>query len=307
MDDALITSSAIIGPHEAADVARVNASGLRPVVFVHGLWLLPSSWNRWMVPFDAAGYAALAPNWPDDPESVEEANANPETFAHKTVGQVADHFDAIIRQLDRKPAIIGHSFGGLLAQILAGRGLSAATVAIDPAPFRGVLPLPISALKSAWPVLHNPANRNRAIPLSYEQFRYGFANAVDETEAKALYEEFAVPASGAPLFQAATANINPWTEAKVDTGNPGRGPLLIISGEKDNTVPWAIANASYKQQAGNPGVTEIVELPNRGHALTIDSGWREVAETALAFIRRFVESGSEKPSAAEPASFTIAS
>jgi pimeloyl-ACP methyl ester carboxylesterase len=307
MDDALITSSAIIGTQKAADIARVNASGLRPVIFVHGLWLLPSSWNRWMALFDAAGYAALAPNWPDDPESVEEANANPETFARKTVGQVADHFDAIIRQLDRKPAIIGHSFGGLLAQILAGRGLSAATVAIDPAPFRGVLPLPISALKSAWPVLHNPANRNRAIPLSYEQFRYGFANAVDEIEAKALYEEFAVPASGAPLFQAATANINPWTEARVDTGNPERGPLLIISGEKDNTVPWAIANASYRQQAENPGVTEIVELPNRGHALTIDSGWHEVAETALAFIRRFVESGGEKPSAAEPPSFTIAS
>src|SRR5207249_1255340 len=194
----------------------------------------------------------------------------------------------VIRRLDRKPAVIGHSFGGLLTQILAGRGLAATSVAIDPAPFRGVLPLPFSALKSASPVLANPANYNRAVPLTYEQFRFGFANAVSEEEAHQLYETFAVPASGAPLFQAATANLNPWTEAKVDTKNPDRGPLLIISGEKDNTVPWAIANASYKQQKRNQAVTEIVEMPNRGHALVIDSGWREVADTALAFIQRFV-------------------
>jgi non-heme chloroperoxidase len=202
--------------------------------------------------------------------------------------QSADHFAEVIGELDKKPAVIGHSFGGLLAQILAGRGLSAATVAIDPAPFRGVLPLPISALRAAAPVLGNPANRNRAVPLTYDQFRYAFANAVSEDEAKGLYETFAVPTSGAPLFQAATANLNPWTEAKVDSKNPERGPLLIISGEKDHTVPWAIANASYKKQKRNEGVTEIVEIPGRGHALTIDSGWREVADTALAFVKRFV-------------------
>jgi pimeloyl-ACP methyl ester carboxylesterase len=277
-----------ITQHEAQQVERANATGLQPVVFVHGLWLLPSSWDRWAAVFEEAGYTALAPGWPDDPETVAEANAHPEVLAHKTVGQVADHFDEILRGLKRKPAVIGHSFGGLLAQILAGRGLATATVAVDPAPFRGVLPLPLSALKSAWPVLHNPANRNRAIPLTFEQFRFGFANAVSEEEARELYEKFAVPASGAPLFQAATANLNPWTEAKVDTENPDRGPLLIISGEKDNTVPWAIANASFKQQQHNSGVTEIVEMPNRGHALTIDSGWREVADKALAFVKRFV-------------------
>jgi pimeloyl-ACP methyl ester carboxylesterase len=281
------TGSMTITEHETQQVQRANATGLQPIVFVHGLWLLPSSWDRWAKVFEEAGFTALTPGWPDDPDTVAEANANPEVFAHKTVGQVADHFDEIILGLHRKPAILGHSFGGLLAQILAGRGLSAATVAIDPAPFRGVLLLPFSALKSAWPVLHNPANRNRAIPLTFEQFRFGFANAVSEEEAKELHATFAVPASGAPLFQAATANLNPWTEAKVDTENPERGPLLIISGEKDNTVPWAIANASYKQQKDNPGVTEIVEMPNRGHALTIDSGWREVADTALAFVRRF--------------------
>jgi pimeloyl-ACP methyl ester carboxylesterase len=277
-----------ITEHEAQEVERANATGLQPVVFIHGLWLLPSSWDRWAAVFAEAGYTPLSPGWPDDPDTVEEANAHPEVFANKTVGQVADHFDGIVRGLDRKPAIIGHSFGGLLAQILAGRGLAAATVAVDPAPFRGVLPLPLSALKSAFPVLGNPANRSRAVPLTYEQFRFGFANAVGEDEAKELYAEFAVPASGAPLFQAASANFNPWTEAKVDSENPDRGPLLIVSGEKDHTVPWAIANASYKRQERNEGVTEIVEVANRGHALTIDSGWREVADTALAFVKRFV-------------------
>ncbi len=274
--------------HEKLEVERANQTGKQPIVFVHGLWLLPNSWDRWAKAFEEAGFVALTPGWPDDPETVTEANANPETFAHKTVGQIADHFDQIISDLKIRPAVIGHSFGGLLAQILAGRGLSAATVAIDPAPFRGVLPLPLSALKSAWPVLHNPANRNRAIPLTFEQFRFGFANAVSEEEAHELYKNYAVPGSGVPLFQAAAANLNPWTEAKVDSGNPDRGPLLIISGEKDNTVPHAVAHASFKQQESNPGITEFVVIPGRGHALTIDSGWREVADKALTFVKRFV-------------------
>jgi non-heme chloroperoxidase len=272
----------------AEEIEHANASGLTPVVFIHGLWLLPSSWERWAAVFEKAGYTTVTPGWPDDPETVADAKAHPEVFAHKTIGQVAEHFAEVIGKLKKKPAVIGHSFGGLLAQIVAGRGLSAATVAIDPAPFRGVLPLPFSALKSASPVLGNPANRGRAVPLTYDQFRYAFANAVSEDEAKELYDTFAVPASGAPIFQAAAANLNPWTEAKVDTKNPDRGPLLIINGQKDNTVPWAIANASYKQQKRNPGVTEIVEMPNRGHALVIDSGWREVADTTLAFVKRYV-------------------
>jgi len=274
---------------ERAEVAAANDSVRTPVVFIHGLWLLSSSWDRWRRAFEDAGYATLAPDWPDDPDTVDEANRHPDAFAGKSVGQVADHIDAVVRKLNRKPVIIGHSFGGLLAQILAGRGLSAATVAIDPAPFRGVLPLPISSLRSSAPVLSNPANRGRAVPLTYEQFRYGFANAVSEDEARELYETYAVPAPGEPLFQAAAANLNPWTEAKADTKNPERGPLLIISGEQDHTVPWAIANASYKKQRRNPSVTEIVEIPNRGHALTIDSGWREVADIALTFVERFVE------------------
>ena len=280
---------AAITEYETAQIDQANASGRTPVVFVHGLWLLPMSWDRWRTVFEDAGYATLSPGWPDDPNTVDEANAHPEVFAKKTVGQIADHFEAVIGMLDKRPAVIGHSFGGLLTQILAGRGLSDASVAIDPAPFRGVLPLPISALKSASPVLGNPANHHRAVPLTYEQFRYAFANAVGEDEAQELYNTYAVPGSGAPLFQAATANLNPWTEAKVRSKNPDRGPLLIIDGEKDHTVPWAIANASYKKQKRNKGVTEIVKMAGRGHSLIIDHGWREVADTSLDFVKRFVK------------------
>ncbi|MFJ9942074.1 alpha/beta hydrolase [Streptomyces erythrochromogenes] len=281
------------GPSYARDLAqieRANATGRVPAVFIHGLWLLPTSWDRWAAVFEDAGFAPVLAGWPDDPETVEEANAHPEVFAGKSVGQVADHFCGLIGKLERKPAVVGHSFGGLITQITAGRGLSQASVAIDPAPFRGVLPLPLSSLRAASAVLGNPANYHRAVPLTYDQFRYSFANAVTEEEARELYGTFAVPAPGEPLFQAAAANVNPWTEAKVDTAAADRGPLLIISGEKDNTVPWAIANASYKKQAQNEhAVTEITEIAGRGHSLTIDHGWREVAETALAFVRRFVE------------------
>jgi non-heme chloroperoxidase len=291
MKDPHEPSAATITAHEMREVERANATRRQPVVFIHGLWLLPSSWERWAALFEQAGYTALTPGWPDDPETVGEANAHPEVFARKGIAEVAAHFEQIARGLARKPVIIGHSFGGLLAQILAGRGVSAATVAIDPAPFQGVLPLPFSALKSAWPVLGNPANRNRAVPLTFEQFRYGFANAVDDAEAQELYQAFAVPAAGKPLFQAASANFDPWSEDKVDTANPQRGPLLLVSGEKDHTVPWAIVHASFKLQQRNPGVTEVVQIPNRGHALTIDHGWREVAEKALAFAGRFVRAG----------------
>jgi pimeloyl-ACP methyl ester carboxylesterase len=269
-------------------IDEANVTGLTPVVFIHGLWLLPSSWDRWVKLFEDNGYVALSPSWPDDPATVTQAKAHPEVFANKTVGQVADHYAAVLWRLGVKPAAVGHSFGGLIAQILAGRGLSAATVAIDPAPFRGVLPLPISALKSASPVLGNPANRHRAVPLTYEQFRFAFANAVSEDEARRLYDTFAVPAPGAPLFEAAAANLNPWTDVKVDTKSADRGPLLIVSGEKDHTVPRALCDAAFKKQRRNDGITEFVEIPGRGHALTIDDGWREVAETALRFVQRFV-------------------
>ncbi len=273
---------------EATQVREANESGRNPVVFVHGLWLLPSSWDRWAELFDNAGYASLTPGWPDDPATVEEAKEHPEVFAGKSIGEVADHFEEVISGLSKKPVVIGHSFGGLLTEILAGRGLAAASVAISPAPFRGVLPLPISALRSASPVLRNPANRHRAVPLTYEQFRYSFANAVDEEQAKRLFEQFCVPAPGEPLFQAAAANLNPWSEAKVDAKNPDRGPMLIVAGGKDHTVPVSISKSSFKHEEDNEGVTEMIEMADRGHALVIDDNWQEVAETALKFVGRFV-------------------
>ena len=280
-------TTASISERETREIDAANSSGQTPVVFIHGLWLLPSSWANWAEFFKQAGYAPLTPDWPEDPQTVEGARAEPEVLAKKTLKQVAGHTTDIVNSLDKKPALIGHSTGGLLAQMLAGRGLSAATVAIDPGIFRGVLPLPGSVLKGVGPFLVNPRTRARAITLTFDQFKYGWANALDEQEAKKLYEEFHVAGSGISLVQMGNANLNPWTEAKVDTKSPRRGPLLIIDGEKDHTVPWAIANAAYKRQRRNPGVTEIVKVPNRGHSLTIDHGWREVAETALAFVRRF--------------------
>jgi pimeloyl-ACP methyl ester carboxylesterase len=273
---------------ELEQIRQANASQATPVVFVHGLWLLPSSWANWADFFNRAGYAPLTPVWPDDPGTVEEARANPDVLAKKSLRQIADHTTEVIEALDRKPVIMGHSTGGLLAEMLAGQGLAAVTVAIDPGVFRGVLPLPASTLKVAGPFLINPAWRGRAITLTFDQFKYGWANALDEDEAKELYDTYHVAGSGIALAQMANANLNPWTESKVDTKNPDRGPLLIIDGEKDHTVPWAIANAAYKRQKRNPGVTEIVKMPNRGHALTIDHGWREVAQTALDFVKRFV-------------------
>jgi non-heme chloroperoxidase len=280
---------ATLTTQEQQEISRANESGKQPVVFVHGLWLLSSSWDPWRTLFEDNGYTALAPGWPDDPDTVQEANQDPEVFAHKRIKQVTDHYVDAIHQLTMKPAIIGHSFGGLIAQRLAGEGVSAVTVAISPAPFRGVLPLPLPALKSAAPVLANPLNYGRAVPLTFEQFRFAFVNDVDESEARQLYDTYAVPGSGAPIFQAATANLNPWTEARVDTENPERGPLLIISAQNDHTVPPAISHASYKLQEKNPGVTEIREMPNRGHSLTIDHGWRDVAEIALAFIQEHAQ------------------
>jgi non-heme chloroperoxidase len=277
-----------ITAREQQQIDQANASGRTPVVFVHGLWLLPSSWDNWAAFFEEAGYAAVAPGWPGDPESVQEAKANPDLFARQTLAGTADHYAEAIGKLTKKPAVIGHSFGGMLAQIVAGRGLSAATVSISPAPYRGILALPISSLRVASVALRNPANRKRGVPLTPEQFRYGFANALSEAESRQLYDAYSVPGPGQTLFQAATANLNPGTEAKVDTKNPDRGPLLVVGAELDHTVPWAISNNSYKLQRKNPGITEVTKLDGRCHSLTIDAGWRDVADTALQFIKRFV-------------------
>jgi pimeloyl-ACP methyl ester carboxylesterase len=285
---------ASVSDREHREIEAANASGNTPVVFIHGLWVLPSSWANWVDVFEQAGYAPLTPDWPGDPETVAAARATPNVLAKTTLGQAADHTTDVIDGLDKQPVLIGHSTGGLLAQMLAGRGLSAATVAIDPGVFRGVLPLPPSVLKGVGPFLLNPLTRRRAITLTYKQFKYGWANALDEQEAKQLYEQFHVACSGTALVQMGNANLNPWTQAKVNTKHPDRGPLLIMDGEKDHTVPWAIAHAAYKRQRRNGAVTEIVKVPNRGHALTIDHGWREVAQTALDFVERFASSPSPR-------------
>ncbi|MCV2490953.1 alpha/beta hydrolase [Geodermatophilus sp. YIM 151500] len=282
---------ASISERESREIQAANASGNTPVVLIHGLWLLPSSWANWVDFFEQAGYAPLTPDWPDDPGSIEAARAEPEVLAGKTLEQVAAHTTEIIKALDEKPVVMGHSTGGLLAQMLAGRGLSAATVAIDPGIFRGVLPLPVSTLRSAGPFRIDPRTRGRALTLTFDQFTYSWANALDEKEARELYDGYHVAGSGISLVQMGNANLNPWTEAKVDTNNPDRGPLLIIEGEKDHTVPWAIANAAYKRQRRNAAVTVIVKIPDRGHSLTIDHGWREVAQTALDFVQRFTSGG----------------
>ena len=271
---------------EIKEIERANASGLKPVVFVHGLWLLPSSWEQWRTHFEAAGYATIAPGWPDDPATVDEARAHPEVFANKSLKVITEHYVEAIGKLTLRPAIVGHSFGGAIAQMLAGKGLSNATVAIDPAPFRGVLPLPFSSLKSAAAVIANPTNYNKAVALTFEQFNYSWTNALEETEARQLYERYHVAGSAKPLFTAATANLNPWTEYQVDTKNPNRGPLLLVSGERDNTVPWAVVSALYERQKRNPGVTEVTAMPNRGHSLVIDHGWKEVADVALNFVKQ---------------------
>ena len=288
---------ASISERESREIEAANASGKTPVVFIHGLWLLPSSWANWADFFEQAGYAPLTPDWPDDPATVEEARANPAVFAKKTLKQVADHTTEIINALDKKPVVMGHSTGGLLAQMVAGRGLSAATVAIDPGVFRGVLPLPFSVLKSSGPFLVNPltaAARSRS--RSNSSSTPGRTRWT-RTRRRSSTTRSTSPAPGISLAQMGNANLNPWTQAKVNTKNPDRGPLLIIEGEKDHTVPWAIAHAAYKRQRRNPAVTEIVKIPNRGHALTIDHGWREVAQTALDFVNRSLR-GDEPPTEA---------
>jgi non-heme chloroperoxidase len=283
-------------PGEQEEIDRANASGRPPVVFVHGLWLLDSSWDRWAAFFEEAGYVAVTPGWPDDPTSVAEAHAHPEVFAGKSVGDVAAYQQMIIERLHRRPVLVGHSFGGVLVQILAGRGLAAATCAIDPAPSRGVLPLPVAALRAAAPVLANPANRHRAVTLTFDQFRYGFANAVSEEEAHELYDQFHVAGSGIPLFQAAFANLNPATEVQADKTRPDRGPMLVVSGELDHQAPHAIARATYEAQSRNEHApTEFVEVPGRGHSLTIDSGWQEVARVCLDFVSRSLASADAAP------------
>jgi len=256
----------------------------RTVVFVHGLWLHADSWTPWVERFGGAGYSPSAPGWPGHSASVQETRRNAEAVAGYGIGDVVDHYARIIESFGAKPIVIGHSFGGLVAQRLLAEDLAAAAVAIDPAPIRGVIFLPPSALRVASIALRNPANRKRAVSLTEDQFRYGFANAVSLEESKDLYERWAIPTPGKPLFEAASANLSRNSPAKVGTRNASRGPLLVTAGGKDRTVPKAISSATVKLYRHSSAVTDLREFPDRGHSLTIDSGWPEVADVALAWL-----------------------
>lgn len=255
-----------------------------PVIFIHGLWLHASSWNQWLDLYREAGYEPMAPGWPGEPDTVAEARAHPEAVANVGIDDAASHFRTIIESLDSPPIIVGHSFGGLLAEKLLGEDVALAAVAIDPAQIKGVLPLPIAQIRAALPALGNPANLRKAISLTAEQWRFGFANNLADEEAEALYARWAIPAPARPVFQAALANFNVHSEAKVKTGNDQRGPLLLISGLNDHTVPDVTTRATLKQYRDSTAVTELKQFEGRGHSLTIDSGWREVADATLEWL-----------------------
>jgi pimeloyl-ACP methyl ester carboxylesterase len=252
-----------------------------PVVFIHGLWLHASSWAPWIERFGTHGYAAQAPGWPGIADTVQQARENPDHIADVGIDDVTDHYAKIIAGLPAKPIVIGHSFGGMIAQKLLGLDLAAAAIGIDAAQIKGVLPLPLSALHATLPVFKNPANKHRAVSLTAEQFRYSFGNTLEPAASDALYEQWTIPAPGKPLFEAAAANFSLHSPAKVATDNDDRGPLLLIMGGQDHTVPEAITKATLKQYRHSEAVTELLEFADRGHSLTIDAGWPGVADACL--------------------------
>ena len=260
--------------------------GKTPVLFIHGLWVHSTAWQAWIDYFNAAGYDASAPGWPGDGDTVEATRANPDAVADHGVEEVTEGYRAVIRSLDTKPIVIGHSFGGMIAEKLLGEDLAVAAIGIDAAQIKGVLPLPLSALRVTFPVFINPLNEHRAVSLNEEQFHYAFGNGIPEEESNELYAKWTIPSPGKPLFQASVANFNPHSELKVDTHNDTRGPLLLIAGGKDHTVPDAITKSTFKQYRKSEATTEIVEFDDRGHSLTMDHGWQEIADSCLAWLKK---------------------
>jgi alpha-beta hydrolase superfamily lysophospholipase len=257
----------------------------KPVVFIHGLWLHATSWAPWVELFREAGYTPIAPGWPGEPDTVAEAREHPEYVANIGINDATGHYADIIDGLDSPPVLIGHSFGGLIAEKLLGQGVGAAAVAIDPAQIKGVLPLPLAQLRAGLPALGNPRNLHKAVSLTQKEFRFGFGNAVSEAESDQLFEQWTIPSPARPLFQAAAANFVMHSQAKVDTANDTRGPLLLISGLEDHTVPDVVTRSTLKQYRDSTAVTELKQFEGRGHSLTIDSGWKEVADSVLDWLK----------------------
>jgi pimeloyl-ACP methyl ester carboxylesterase len=255
-----------------------------PVVFIHGMWLHASSWAPWLELFRAAGYEPIAPGWPGEPDTVAEARENPELVANTSIDDATAHYTKIIDSLDAPPILIGHSFGGLFAEKLLGQGLGVAGVAIDPAQIKGVLPLPLAQLRAALPALGNPANLHKSVTLTKKEFRFGFGNALSEEESGQLYDKWVIPGPARPFFQAAAANFALHSQAAVDTGNQTRGPLLLISGAEDHTVPDVTTQSTFKQYRHSTAVTELKQFEHRGHSLTIDGGWKEIADATLQWL-----------------------
>ncbi len=255
-----------------------------PIVFIHGLWMHSSTWKPWMQFFSQHGYQCSNPDWPGDGSTVAESRANTKAIANHSIKEVADGYAKVISSLSSMPILIGHSFGGLMVQILLGRGVAAAGIAIDPAPIKGVWQLPFSALKSSFPVLGNPFNISKAVSLTPKQFHYAFTNAITEEESKDLYDRYTVPSPARPLFQVAFATLNPNAENKVNTANSTRGPLLITSGDKDHIVPPVLCRSAVKQYRKSTAVTEFKSFENRGHSLALDHGWAEIAEYSLKWL-----------------------
>jgi alpha-beta hydrolase superfamily lysophospholipase len=256
------------------------------ITFVHGLWLHSTSWKSWIDYFKKAGYNATALDWPGDSPTVKEARENPDSVANKGLDEIVTHHADQIKKLSAKPIIIGHSFGGLIAEKLAGMGASVAAIAIDPAPMKGVYVLPLSALRVASIALRNPANKHRAVSLTEDEFRYGFGNAITPEESNQLFEKWNIPSPGKPLFEAAAANFFPHSPAKVDAKKTDRGPMLIIGGGQDHTVPASISKSSYKIESKTSDSTDLHVFNDRGHSLTIDSGWQEVADYIIKWLDR---------------------
>ncbi|MFC9351810.1 alpha/beta hydrolase [Arthrobacter sp. NPDC057013] len=270
-------------------------SAQQSVVFIHGLWLHASSWNPWLELFRARGYTASAPGWPGDADTVEGTRMNADALNDVGIEAIYRHYARQLAGMEAKPIAIGHSFGGLIAQELLANNLVAAAVVIDSAPIKGVTALPFSQLKSALPVLGNPANRKRAVSLTAEQFRYSFGNAIRQEESDRLHQQWTIPGPGRPLFQDATANFHRHSPAAVDTHYAVRGPLLLTSGTEDHTVPKVVTQQVLKMYAKNESsVTEHLEFAGRGHSLTIDGGWPEVAESILEWVARNAPTGSGK-------------